>query len=103
MLLLFAPVSIDRHGTQRNGRLKGDGHALVRPGQFFQCQTEGEVVAAHTAVLLGEWQTEKPHFTHLRHHRVRKRLGGVMVRGSGSHYRMRKLLNGFAQRFIFVG
>jgi len=39
----------------------------IHPGQFLQGQAEGEVVAPHAAVLLGERQPEQAELAHLGH------------------------------------
>ena len=58
---------VDGHGTERDPGLQGDRDRGVHPGQFLQGQAEGEVIAPHAAVLLGERQPEQAELAHLGH------------------------------------
>ena len=81
-LLRLSAEPVDRHRTEGDTALQGDGHALVDLGEFLQRQAQGEVVATHAAVLLRERQSEKAHIGHAGDDLVREGVLGVVL---GSH------------------
>jgi hypothetical protein len=90
---------VDRHGAQGDTGFERDGHTLIDLAEFLQRQAEGEVVATHAAVLLGERQTEQAHVGHSRDDFVREGVLFVVLGGHGCHHalgevshRLRKLL-----------
>ena len=62
--LLGRAEPVDRHGAERDGRLQRYGHRGIDPGQFLQRQAQREVIAAHAAELLREWQPEQALLRH---------------------------------------
>ena len=71
-LLRLSTEPVDRHRTEGHPAFQRDGHTLVDLGELFQRQTQGEVVTPHTAVLLGEGQSEQTHTRHPGHDLVRE-------------------------------
>jgi len=84
--LLFAAEPVHRHGAQRHGRLQRDRHRRVDRGQFLDGKAEGEDVAAHPAVLLGEGQPEQPELAHLGHDVVGELASLVVVSDHRRHH-----------------
>src|SRR5690606_11357540 len=100
LLLLLVAEAVDRHGAQRDPGLQGDRHTLVDLAQLLQRQAQGEVVAAHAAVLLREGQAEQTHLGHARHHLVGEGVRGVVLGRHRGHHRLREIPHG--QREIAV-
>ncbi|GAA3061978.1 hypothetical protein GCM10020000_51580 [Streptomyces olivoverticillatus] len=82
---------------------QGDGHGGVHPGQLFEGEAEGKVVAAHAAVLLGEGQAEQAHAAHFPHDLVREFVALVEVADLGGDHVVCELLDGAAEFFVFRG
>ena len=101
-LLVLRAEPADRHRAERHGRLKGDGHRGVDARELLQGEAEGEVVAAHAAVLLGNRQPEQPHPPHLRDDVVRERAALVEVADHRRHHVAGEVLDGLAQRLVLV-
>ena len=79
LLLRLGAEPEDRHRAERAAGLEGHGDRLVDPAELLEGEAQGEVVAAHAAVLLGERQAEQAHLAHLLHDVVGERLGLVVV------------------------
>src|SRR5690606_35760595 len=94
--------TVDGHGTQRHPRLERHGHRRIDPGEFLERETQGEVVAAHTAVLLGKWQAEQAHRAHLRDDLVGELLADVEVADHGFDLGLGEVVDRLAQRFVLV-
>ena len=84
-LLLLGAEPVDRHGAERHRGLQGDGHGRVDPRELLDGEAQREVVAALTAVLLGERQAEQAQLAHLPHDVVRERLLLVVLADHRRH------------------
>ena len=77
--LCLGAEPVDGHRAERHPGLQRDRDRGIHPGQFLQGQAEGEVVAAHAAVLLGERQPEQAELAHLGHDVVRELAAFVVA------------------------
>jgi len=100
LLLLLGPEPEDRHGAEGDPRLEGDRDRLVDPAELLEDEAEGEVVAAHAAVLLREGQTEQAHLRHLPDDVVREGLRRVVVRCDGRDDVAGEGLDGLAELLL---
>ena len=82
--------------------LEGDRHALVDLAQFLQRQTQGEVVAAHAAALLGERQAEQAHLGHPGHHFVGEGVLGVVLCGHRRDHALGEVADRLGQLLVLV-
>src|SRR5699024_5103203 len=99
--LLLGTEPVDRHRTERHPGLQRDGHRRVHPGEFFQRDTQREIVTAHPLVLLGERQAEQPHTPHRRDEFVRERCPLVVVTDHRRHFVARELTHGVGEFALF--
>ena len=100
LLLGLVAKPVDRHGAQPHARLQGDRHRGVHPGELLQRQAEGEVVASHPAVLLGEGQAEQPHLAHVGHDLVGELRPLVELPDDGGDLGPGETLDGGAQSLV---
>ena len=77
--LFLGAEPVDGHRAERYPGLQGDRDRGIHPGQFLQGQAEGEIVASHAAVLLGERQPEQAELAHLGHDVVRELTAFVVA------------------------
>src|SRR5699024_9787114 len=103
LLLLFGAEAVDRHRAQGDSGLEGDRQRLVDPADLLDGQAQGEVVAAHAAVLLVEGQTEQPHLPHLGDEGVGELVLGIELGGHGCDFVVGELRHPLAQVFVFFG
>jgi hypothetical protein len=94
--------AVDRHRAERDPGLQRDGDGRVDAGQLLQGEAEGEVVAAHAAVLLRDGQAEQPHRAHLRDDLVGELLALVELADDGGDLLAREVLDGGAQRLVLL-
>src|SRR5699024_2579976 len=83
LLLLLVAKVVDGRGAQTDAGLQGDGDRLVDLGELLEGDAQGEVVAAHAAVLLGERQAEQAHLAHLLDDLVGEGVVAVVLVGDG--------------------
>ena len=94
---------VDRHRTEGYATLQCDGHTLIDLAKFLECKTQGEVVAAHTAVLLREWQPEKTHIGHPGNDLVREGMLGIMFCGDGGDDLAGEIAHRLHELLVLVG
>ena len=103
LLLGLGAEAVDRHCPEGYSALQCDGHTLVDLAEFFQRQTQGEVVATHAAVLLRERQSEQTHLGHPSDNLVRERVLGIVFGGDRGDDLTREVPNCLRQLLVLVG
>ena len=102
LLLLFRAVFDYRRAAKTRMRGKDNARRSAGFTEFFDSLNVHLVVAAESAVFLGNDYSEKPSLSHLLYVIVREMLGFVHFRGVGFDFVFGEIPYHFGKQFVFI-
>ena len=97
LLLLLGAEFEDRHHAESDTGLDRHRRRLVDPAELLEREGEGEVVATHAAIFLGDRKSEQAHLAHLRDDVVGEAMLAVVLRCLRRDDLVREVRNRFLQ------